>query len=120
MGGLFWKKKRINLKHKNKNILIEVKLVPFWYEGFGLMFKRKKKANALLFSYGFPTTMTIFSLFIPFNFLAVWLDKKNNIIEKRVVKPGDEGVRPYSKFYKLIEIPITNKYKEIIKLLDGD
>lgn len=120
MGGLFWRKKRVKIRYKSKNILIDVKLVPFWYEGFGLMFKRKRKAKAFLFSYGFPTTMTIFSLFIPFNFLAIWLDKNNNLIEKKIVKPGDEGVRPSSKFYKLIEIPVNDKYKKIIKLLDED
>jgi uncharacterized membrane protein (UPF0127 family) len=117
MGGLVWKNKDLEVSiGKNKKSFI-VRVVPFWYEGFGLMFKSKKKAKPLLFNYNFSTKMSIFSLFIPFDFLAVWLDKENNLIEYRVVKPREDNIFPNKKFRKLIEIPITENYKSIVDFI---
>lgn len=114
------KKKKIFFKYKGKKINLEVSRVPWWYEGIGLMFSKKKKAEALLFSFRKPTRMAIFSLFIPFEFLAVWLDKENKVIEIKVVKRGEINVSPSRKFVKLVEIPVIKKYDGIIKLLVED
>ena len=61
--------------------------------------------------------MTIFSLFIPFDFLAVWVDKEGKILMVQVVKPGNMSARPKKKFRKLIEIPMTKNYGEIVKFV---
>ncbi|MCA9487815.1 MAG: DUF192 domain-containing protein [Nanoarchaeota archaeon] len=111
------RKIKIDFKDKKKYSSLTVKKVPWWYEGIGLMFSRKRSAEAMLFSFRKPKRMAIFSLFIPFDFLAVWLDEKNEIIEKRVVSPGEFNVLPSRKFVKLIEIPINGKYDEVLELL---
>jgi len=111
------KKKLIGFEKGNKKRNVEVFKVPFWREGIGLMFQKKEKARALLFSYNFSTRMTIFSLFIPFDFLAVWVDKEGKILMVQVVKPGNMSARPKKKFRKLIEIPMTKNYGEIVKFV---
>ncbi len=117
MGGLIWKNKKVVVSVGKRKKIFTVRGVPFWYEGFGLMFKSKKKARPLLFSYNISTRMSIFSLCIPFEFLAVWLDKKNNFIESKVVKLGERGIYPNKKFRKLIEIPMTKNYKALIDFI---
>lgn len=117
MGGLFWKKKKVLFSLGRKSFSLNVKVVPFWYEGFGLMFTKKESANSLLFSYNFSSRMTIFSSFIPYEFIAVWVDSKNKIVGLRVVKPGESGVEPGMKYRKLIEIPLNKKYMELSKFL---
>ena len=114
---LFWKTKNIELSVGKKKICFEVKVVPFWYEGFGLMFKNKKNAKPLLFDYAFSTRMSIFSFFIPFNFLAVWINKDNKIIELKIVKPNTPKVKPNKKFKKLIEIPMTKNYQNVTSFI---
>ncbi len=61
--------------------------------------------------------MTIFSLFIPFKFLAVWLDKDEKIVGVKVVKPGEMSARPKKRFRKLIEIPITKNYISLVNFI---
>lgn len=114
------KEETVIFSHKNKKFKLKVKKVPWWYKGIGLMFSSSKKASALLFNFKKPTRNTIFSLFIPFEFLAIWIDEKGKVIEKRKVKRGEINIFPLKKFVKLIEIPITTKYDELIKLLVVD
>jgi hypothetical protein len=52
-----------------------------------------------------------------FPFVAIWLDDKNKIIDLKVVKSFNFSVSPNKSFCKLVEIPINNKYKKIVKLL---
>ena len=117
MGGLIWKNKEVIVSIGGKKKKFIVRCVPFWYEGFGLMFKSQKKAKSLLFSYNVSTRMSIFSFAIPFDFLVVWLDKDNNFIEYRIVKPGEDKIYPKRKFRKLIEIPITKNYENIVDFI---
>lgn len=113
------KKQKINLNYKNKKIKLEIYKVPWWYEGIGLMFTRKETAKALLFSFKRSTRMSIFSIFIPYDFIAIWLDKNKKIIEIKVVKKGESGVLPSRKFNYLIEVPMTKNYDEVIRFLVG-
>ncbi len=85
----------------------------------GLMFRRREDAPTLLFDFEKPVAMPIHSFFCPV-FLAVWLDGGNNVVEKKVVTPWKLRVLPDKKFCKLIEIPLNNKYSEIIRFLDGN
>ena len=113
--------KKIKLLYKNKNIQLELKeMNGFFNKAIGLMFCRREKAKALLFSFKNPVALTFHSFFVFFDFIAIWLDKDNKIISVKKIKPWSSRVRIGPKFTKVIEIPINNKYGEIIKLLDGD
>lgn len=114
MGGLLWKTKELEFNSINNKINFNVRCVPFWYEGIGLMFKTKNNAKPLFFSYSFSSRMGIFSYFIPFDFLAIWVDKNNFVVQTEIVKPKTSSVIPEKKFTKLIEIPVLKEYSEII------
>ena len=81
------------------------------------MFKQWENARALLFEYEKPVLMKIHSLFVFFPFVAIWLDKKNKIIQIKEVKPFTFSVSAKNDFSKLVEMPINKKYKEKIKAL---
>ncbi|MDA3836755.1 MAG: hypothetical protein PF542_03980 [Nanoarchaeota archaeon] len=117
MGGIIWKDKVVKFSLGKKSLGLNLRVVPFWYEGFGLMFTKKKTAKALLFGYSFSSRMTIFSSFIPYDFVAVWINSYDQIVGIRVVNPGESGVEPGIKFRKLIEIPIVDKYSEVVNFL---
>ncbi|MBI5803969.1 hypothetical protein HY450_01865 [Candidatus Pacearchaeota archaeon] len=51
----------------------------------GLMLKTSKTKN-LLFEFG-DKNSSIHSFFVFFNFLAVWLDEKNKVVDFSIVKP---------------------------------
>ena len=108
------------LFYKNKKFKINVKVCNWMGRITGLMFTRREKARALfLFDFKKPRKMKIHSFFCP-KFLAVWLDKKNNIIEKRIVHSFNPLILPKRKFSRLIEVPCNSKYKDILKSLDED
>jgi len=117
---ILWKTKELNFKSIKNKIKFNVRIVPFWYEGIGLMFKTKKNAKSLMFSYTFSSRMGIFSYFIPFDFLAVWVDKNNYVIEIKVVRPKTNSVIPKKKFTKLIEIPILKRNFYIINFFENN
>ncbi len=81
----------------------------------GLMFSSKENSRALLFKFEKPTRLAIHSLFVFFDFLAIWLDKKNKIVDMKIVKPFRLSVKPKKSFSKLVEIPINKKYEKIVK-----
>ncbi len=108
--GLYDGKKKFNLHVRNCNSFQMIR---------GLMFRRREKAKALLFDFKTPVNMSIHSLFVFFHFLAVWLDNKNNIMEIRLIEPFQLSVSPKNNFFKLIEIPCNEKYKDIIKKLNS-
>lgn len=101
-------------QYKNKKIKLDVKKCNSLKETFGLMCTRKEKAKALLFELKKP--LAIHSYFVFFPFVAIWLNK-NKVVEIKKIKPFTLHVKPKKKFDKLIEIPINNRYKEILKLL---
>ena len=111
--------KLIGFNYKKEKIKIKVSVVPWWFEGIGLMFSRRKKANALLFSFDKPVNMSIHSWFVFYSFFAIWLDEYGKLIEVKKVKPFSFNVSPSVKFKKLIEIPISPKYDDVSKILDG-
>lgn len=113
------KKEKIGLKYNGKKIEISVKRVSGFEFFTGLMFRRRKTAEVLLFDFGKETNIEISSLFVFFPFLAIWLDKNNKIIKKRVVKPWEISVSPSIKFKKLIEIPFNSRYSRILDILVG-
>jgi uncharacterized membrane protein (UPF0127 family) len=113
-------KKRINLVIKNNSKKVRVKNVKKLKEfekAIGLMFRRKEKCPLMLFEFKKPINKRIHSLFVFFKFAAIWLDKKNNVIDKKIVKPFRFSVGSKKVFYKLLEIPLNKNYSKEIKLL---
>jgi uncharacterized membrane protein (UPF0127 family) len=82
------------------------------------MFKNKEKAQALLFEFT-KKGPAIHSCFVLFPFYAIWLDKKDSILEIKRVEPFTPHIKPKKNYSKLIEIPINKKYKKIIKILES-
>lgn len=112
---------KLTIKHKNKKINIEVVKCNLFQMFRGLMFRRRENAPALLlFDFKKPVKIAIHSWFVFFSFFAIWLDDKNKIIETRKVRPWKFCVFPRKSFYKLVEIPCSSKYDNIMKFLDED
>jgi uncharacterized membrane protein (UPF0127 family) len=107
---------RIGIYSGKKHFNLKVKKLSYFNRILGLMFK-SKNSEILLFDFGKNVKIPIHSLFVFFPFLAVWLDDKNKIIEKRVVKPFCLSVLPKRSFFKLVEIPINDKNKELVHKL---
>ena len=80
------------------------------------MFSKSDDANALLFNFSNNTDAPIHSFFCP-QFLAIWLDENNKIVDYKVVSPNKFSVAPDKPFRKLIEIPINKKYSSIVDFI---
>lgn len=109
---------KIILLNRKKKIKVNIKKVSFFGKFSGLMFRSRNTSN-LLFEFSRDVSISIHSLFVFFPFLAVWLDDKNRIIEKRIVKPFIFSAKPKKMFRKLVEIPLNNENKRIIGFLVG-
>lgn len=109
---------KAKLNFKGEKIEIpDIENCPGIKKYIGLIFNRK--GNALLFDFKEETEKAIHSFFCP-DFLAVWLNKENKIVEYKLVTPNRLLIKPKSKFTKLIEIPVNKKYHNIIKLFLED
>lgn len=108
----------VGLNYKGKKIKIEVKKFNFFGKFIGLMFSRREKAPALLFDFEKPTNQAIHSLFVFFPFVAVWIDENEKIVEIKKIPSWKFSIKPEKKFVKLIEIPISKKYSNVIGFLD--
>lgn len=114
------KKLKLTLKYKKKKLTIQIKKLSFVQKGIGLMFKfYPEKTDNLLFEFKSPIKRAIHSFFVFFDFLAVWLDKDNEVLEWRIVNPFNPIVKPQNRFSKLIEIPLCKKNKGIINFFVG-
>jgi uncharacterized membrane protein (UPF0127 family) len=102
-----------------KKIPIDVREVSYFRRGIGLMFRTKDTEN-LLFNLGKDGRWAITSYFVFFPFLAVWIDKKNRVVEYKTIKPFIMSLKPKKTFSKLIEIPINKKNKKLIKIFSVD
>jgi len=103
---------KAKLKFKGNIIEIELKKVSGIGKFIGLMFKNKEKAEALLFEN--INNKSIHSLFCH-PFLAIWLND-GKITEYKLITKWNFSIKPEKNFNKLIEIPINEKYDEVIKL----
>jgi len=112
--------KNISFKIKNKKIEIYAKQCNPLEKIFGLMFKSRKNAKALLFEFNKPVRLRIHSFFVFFPFVAVWLDNKDKIIKIKKIKPFVFSEYPGKSFSKLLEIPLNGTYLKKVKLLVGD
>tara|TARA_Y100000310_G_scaffold335438_1_gene417519 strand:+ start:4027 stop:4365 length:339 start_codon:yes stop_codon:yes gene_type:complete len=104
--------------YKNKKIKIPIKKVSGFEKIKGLMFKSKTTEN-LLFKFKKNSSIRIHSFFVFFDFLCLWLNNKNEVIEREIVKPFTLSIKPKKSFYKLVEIPVNKKNKKIIHFFVG-
>jgi uncharacterized membrane protein (UPF0127 family) len=109
----------INLKciSRGKNIEIPVRKMGFFGKIKGLMFKSSREN--LLFDFSSDTRIKIHSFFVFFPFLVVWLDKKNKVLEWKIVKPFTVAVSPKKPYRKLVEVPLNKKNTKIIEFFVG-
>ncbi len=108
--------KKIKLRYKGEELFLNLRVCKGISKGIGLMFSRREKANALLFEFSRPTSASIHSLFVSFDFIAIWMDESGKILEVRIVRPWTFHVSPSKKFSKLIEIPVNKKYFDVFRL----
>lgn len=95
----------------SKKFFLNVRRLSYLNFFIGLMFKSKDSEN-LLFDFG--GRWGIHSWFVFFPFLALWLNKKNKVIEWKIVKPFSFFIKPERKFAKLIEVPVNSKNREMV------
>jgi uncharacterized membrane protein (UPF0127 family) len=110
-------KKKIVIEYKKKKIELFSEDCNLFRKFSGLMFSRRENAEILLFSFNKEQKIRIHSFFVFYSFIAVWLDKKNKIVDLKIVKPFNPCVSPKKSGFKLVEIPLNEKNKEISKLL---
>ena len=70
----------------------------------GLMFRTRKTAP-LIFEFNHQVHYPIHSYFVFFPFIAKWTFQ-NGEIERRIVFPFDNNIKPSHSFIKLEEIPL--------------
>ncbi|MFA5953213.1 MAG: DUF192 domain-containing protein [Candidatus Pacearchaeota archaeon] len=109
------KKIKLGFNLNNRKIFLDAVKVPWWYKGIGLMFKSKIRAKALLFDFEKKTNISLHSFFVFFDFYALWLDDKNNVLEIQRVKPFQLSVNSKKSFLKVLEIPITKRYFKFLR-----
>lgn len=104
------------INYKGKKIDVEVNRQGFFGKFSGLMF-RSNETRSLLFEFNRLSNIPIHSFFVFFPFLAVWIDDKGKIVEKKIIYPWKLSIIPKKSFKILVEIPLNNKNKKIIDFL---
>lgn len=105
-------KKEVSLRDLN------VKKCKGLCKAFGLMF-RPRGTRSLIFEFRKKTRQGIHSFFVFFDFVAVFLDEGNTVLEAVKVRPF-RIYTPKEYYSKLLEIPVNRKNSSSIKLLVGD
>jgi len=77
----------------------------------GLMFK--KNPEPLVFELKKEKKIAINSLFCKVDFIALWFDKNEKLIDAKLIKRGQLKVLPKKSFKTLVEIPIIKQNGEI-------
>jgi uncharacterized membrane protein (UPF0127 family) len=108
---------QIKIFFKKNKFHLEVKRVSFFGRLFGLMFKSKNTSN-LLFDFFRDRREAIHSFFVFFDFLVLWLDEKNKVLGYRKVRPFSPHIKPKFKFRKIVEIPLNDGNKRIVRLFE--
>ena len=104
---------KVKIGLSGKKIVVNTKKLSSFGKFIGLMFKSKECGN-LLFDFKEGGRGPIHSFFVFFDFLAVWLDEKDNVVDYKIVKPFCFSVNSKKDFVRLIEIPLNDKNKNLI------
>ena len=111
------KNKRVNLNYRGKIFSLNLKVCNRFERFSGLMFQKREKAKAHLFEFNRSTNMSIHSFFVFFPFIVIWTDSDDKIVDLKLIKPFEPAISPKKSFTKLIEIPLSKKYSDIVKIL---
>jgi len=106
--------KELTIGYNQKRVKISVKECNLLEKSIGLMFSSRENAKILLFSFNKKQRIAIHSFFVFYNFLAVWLDNSDKVVDLKIVKPFRPCVFPSRDAFKLVEIPINRNNKNII------
>ena len=109
------KTEKVSFVFDKKKFSVEARRCGFF--SFGLMF-RTRETEPCVFRFEEMTDFKISSLFVPFPFVAVWLDKKGKVMEVRRVEPFTVAVSPKKKYYTLLEIPVNMKRSDVLERLN--
>lgn len=105
----------MEIKLKNKPIEIKVKEVKGLGIVRGLMFRSRDKAPALLFNLKAP----LHSFFVFFDFLVLWLDDEDEIVDFKIVSPWRVNINSKKNYFKIVEIPISRRYSGEVEFVVG-
>lgn len=103
-------KKRVGFEFRGKKLSFDVKKCNFLEKGIGLMFKRMKNAEALLFEFKKNSEAVLTSWFVFFPFAVFWLDDENKVVDFKVVQPFVFSIKSKKPFSKIVEVPLNDKY----------
>jgi uncharacterized membrane protein (UPF0127 family) len=111
----------MKIKYKSKNIEISNIRKLYGIKNFtsGLMFCRREKSRALLFNFDNSVSFNFTSLFVFFPFFIIWLDKYNNILDIKLVKPFRWIIPSKKSYKKVLEIPLNKFYKDKFSSIVG-
>ena len=111
---------KILINNSGRTISIDAKQTGFFRRGFGLIFRGRNTENLVFdFKKEVYRRGALTSFFVFFNFLAIWLDNKNEVVEWRICKPFEPRIMPKNNFQKIVEIPFNRKNEEIIRFFVG-
>lgn len=110
--------RKLSVAYKKNNLKIYAKEVSGIGKYTGLMFKNSRTDN-LIFDFSKYDKPAIHSFFVFFPFLALWIDKKNNLLEWSLVKPFTFYISPKFKPEKLIELPLNKRNKKLFDYIVG-
>jgi uncharacterized membrane protein (UPF0127 family) len=110
--------KNLEITLDGKKLSVEAVNTGFFQRFTGLMFKSKEKSQILLFDNA--DNYAIHSFFVFFDFLILWLDDKNKVVEWRIVKPFSVYEKSKKQFSRIIEIPINRRYYGIVNVVVGE
>ena len=108
---------KIEVKKGKRKIEIEARKLSRLGWISGLMFRTRDTDN-MLFDFG-EIRFSIHSYFVFFTFLAIWLDKDDNVVDFHIVRPFTSIIRPRKKCSKLIEVPFNRNNNDIFRFFDG-
>ena len=95
-----------------KSFEVEVKRTGLAGKIRGLMFRGRRTENLLFEN---CEGISLHSWFVFFDFLVLWLDEKNRVLDARIVGPFEFYVKSDKKFQSIVEIPINLKNKKIVE-----
>ena len=108
---------KFTFKYKGKKFTLEVKKLSLFGKFVGLMFSSQRNAKPLLFEFKNSEKMAFTGLFVFFPFMILWLDKKNNVLDARKIKPFKWHIPMRKSYFKVLEIPFNGNYEKILHSL---
>ncbi|MBU1252327.1 MAG: DUF192 domain-containing protein [Nanoarchaeota archaeon] len=106
-------REKVSFVFKKRKFSVEARTCGFF--SFGLMF-RTRQTEPCVFRFDNDTNFRISSLFVPFSFLAIWLDGKNRVMSVRKVNPFTVSVSSDKPYRTLLEIPVNKKYSKLVNI----